>query len=352
MYRYSYGCRASLLILLTGALIIAAGCGKKGPPLPPDNIIPQPVKDLKAEGRNVGVELSWTVPEKNVDGSEPVDLAGFKLYRKVEGSCTTCPSEFPVYADVDAQVSAGMAGMGKRINFVDTDVDGSSTYHYKVAPYNSGGYYGEPSPVTTVKWEPPPSPPGGLSGAASDGSVALSWQPAARDEGQVIAGYRIYRRVDRGSLPAESVSGLISDVLEYTDRGLKNNTPYYYVVKSVVKSGDLLIEGLPSSEVMFIPVDMIPPSVPKGIVVIPADGKVNVYWENNEEPDLFGYNIYRRSAEEKRGRKVNDEPVKGSRFSDSSVKKGMTYIYAVTSVDDSPQKNESARSEEFRVVIP
>jgi hypothetical protein len=62
------------------ALALAAGCGKKGPPLAPIVRIPAAIDQIAAQrvGRDVFVTL--TVPAKNVDASIPVDISRIEVY--------------------------------------------------------------------------------------------------------------------------------------------------------------------------------------------------------------------------------------------------------------------------------
>ena len=59
--------------------MIAAGCGQKGPPLPP--IVRTPVAPVvTADRRGAVVELALTVPNANVDGSRPANLTHVDIY--------------------------------------------------------------------------------------------------------------------------------------------------------------------------------------------------------------------------------------------------------------------------------
>jgi hypothetical protein len=62
------------------ALALAAGCGKKGPPLAPIVRIPAAIDQIAAQrvGRDVFVTL--TVPAKNVDASIPADISRIEVY--------------------------------------------------------------------------------------------------------------------------------------------------------------------------------------------------------------------------------------------------------------------------------
>jgi hypothetical protein len=48
-------------------LLVLAGCGMPGAPLPPSLNLPRPVEDLTASRRGNKVDLEWTLPSKNTD---------------------------------------------------------------------------------------------------------------------------------------------------------------------------------------------------------------------------------------------------------------------------------------------
>ena len=72
-------------------------------------------------------------------------------------------------------------------------------------------------------------------------------------------------------------------------------------------------------------------------------------WDENEESDLKGYNIYRKSGEEAVFKKLNETPFPQSSYSDRSVRAKEHYTYAVTAIDDSKPINESERSKEVDI---
>ena len=61
-------------------VILCVGCGKKGPPLPPLVKLPAAPADLAAARRGNTVELSFTVPGVNTDGTRPANVASTQLY--------------------------------------------------------------------------------------------------------------------------------------------------------------------------------------------------------------------------------------------------------------------------------
>lgn len=69
------------------------GCGKKGPPLPPLIKLPVAPADLAALRRGNTVDLSFTVPAVNTDGSRPANVASADVY------AITAPATEPPISD-------------------------------------------------------------------------------------------------------------------------------------------------------------------------------------------------------------------------------------------------------------
>lgn len=62
------------------AFFLMTGCGKSGPPLPPLVKLPAPPGDLLAERRGGSVDLQFTVPNANTDGSRPANVERVEVY--------------------------------------------------------------------------------------------------------------------------------------------------------------------------------------------------------------------------------------------------------------------------------
>lgn len=68
---------ARLLLAIT---VVAAGCGKKGPPLAPFVRVPAQVAAVTSQRVGDDVYLSFPVPSANVDGQQPADIAAVEVY--------------------------------------------------------------------------------------------------------------------------------------------------------------------------------------------------------------------------------------------------------------------------------
>jgi len=74
--------RSLVLFRLSAWLALAAApaCGKSGPPLPPLVKVPSPPAELVAERRGARVDLRFTVPNTNSDGSRPANEDHVDVY--------------------------------------------------------------------------------------------------------------------------------------------------------------------------------------------------------------------------------------------------------------------------------
>jgi fibronectin type 3 domain-containing protein len=109
------------------------------------------------------------------------------------------------------------------------------------------------------------------------------------------------------------------------------------------------VEGNGSPGIPATPVKLTPPSVPVGLMAIPLKEGIELTWRRNAEPDLLGYNVYRRKSGEEEFKRLNENPITKETYLDTDVVLEQEYEYAVTAVDNSPRRNESPRSEEVRV---
>jgi hypothetical protein len=67
-------------LLVIACVVLAAGCGKKGSPLPPLQRVPAPIKDMQVQRIDQDVYARFAVPATNIDGVAPADLARVELY--------------------------------------------------------------------------------------------------------------------------------------------------------------------------------------------------------------------------------------------------------------------------------
>jgi hypothetical protein len=159
------------------AFVVAAGCGRKGPPLPPLRPLPGTVADLEAARTDDRVTLTFTIPAANRDGSTPSVVEHIEIYVVETPAGAPAPTPAQVMTpdhlltslDVRPRDAVRAKGdppdrrpiPGEKTQFVDVvtgralDVPDAPTRHY-VAVGLTGNRRGEPSPVVSVRLSKPP----------------------------------------------------------------------------------------------------------------------------------------------------------------------------------------------------
>ncbi len=89
-------------------------------------------------------------------------------------------------------------------------------------------------------------------------------------------------------------------------------------------------------------VDVVDPAAPTGLGATPSDSQVSLNWTANTDPDLYGYNVYRGTADGGPYSKINGSLLAANSYLDTGPTNGTPYYYVVTAVDTST--NESVYS--------
>jgi len=129
-----------------------------------------------------------------------------------------------------------------------------------------------------------------------------------------------------------------------------NGKRYAYVVRTVLSPREIPIEGRSSQEREVVPIDLVPPPSPMGVVAFPKDSHVEVDWFPVEVDDLLGYHVYRKGCAEAKFKRLTASPLKETFYIDRPPGGGC-YLYAVTAVDASPQRNESPLSKRAKISL-
>ena len=290
--------------------------------------------------------LKLSLPRENTDGSDLVDLVGFKVLRGSleEEECKACPERFVPIAEVDLASGENHWIDANRVFWIDKGLRAGKRYIYRVVGFNRRGHFGQESNKVEVLWDIPPPPPKQFRSAAGDGMVELKWAPVKE-----AAGYNLYRSDREEGFPLHPLNPEPIEDTHYRDTRVVNDRDYRYVVRSVSKVGETLIEGGNSTLVIVTPVDLIPPSPPTGLATFPLANGMELRWIANPESDVVGYRIYRRRIFEPTFERLTDEIVRETFYFDRGVRRGEEYDYSVTAIDGSRHQNESAFSEMVRV---
>jgi hypothetical protein len=334
------------IIFLALILLMVAGCGKKGPPVPWETVVPKRIVDLEAVSREGDGRLQWTIPKENTDKSSLTDLAGFNILRSegalIGGECKGCGEKTVVAYEM--KLGAQEDVKGQKVSVALGDHQPGKVYLYQVVSVNRRKHLSAPSNPAWLYWAEPPQPPQGLRGEGGDKRVDLAWDPV-----EEATGYHVYRRTEGEAFPLDPANREALATTRFTDLNVENEKRYVYTVRAVKKVVKTDVEGKGGAELFVMLTDLIPPASPAGLVAVPLRTGVELNWEKNREPDLLGYFIYRRKVGEKEFKRVIENPVVKETYLDRQVEQGQEYEYAVTAVDKSVRKNESSYSEDARV---
>lgn len=137
---------AFFLIIVMGAGFLWPGCGKKGPPRPPQQALPAAVKDLSYSLDNDRVYLNWTVP--GTDDRSASSPAAVKLFRHKqsvdESDCAKCPVRFTEIAELPVETKRSEESKSSPMRFTEI-LERGCRYIYKVVVYSKDGVGGNDS---------------------------------------------------------------------------------------------------------------------------------------------------------------------------------------------------------------
>jgi hypothetical protein len=355
------------LLAAVCALGVCAGCASPGAPLPPSLNLPRPVNDLTAVRKGDRVALTWTPPVSTTDkgpirGSvvtrvcEAVNEFPMASCEKVikELRASDLPSSAPEAKN--PKVSVEGAFPRERLN-------ANSEATFAIEVLNDRGRGAGFSNQVIVSLAPALPPPTSVTASVGPQGVTISFIGAAASSFPPRPGvsytYELWRRPAGNGEYVEVESVAPSGAEQrIADQSFEWEQTYDYKlmgITTVTIPGKLPIEvpGDDSQVVRVFVHDVFPPHAPTGVqAVFSSVGQrpfVDLSWDPNMEPDLAGYDVYRKPKGESE-QKLNKELLKAPSFRDENVNPGETYTYTIDAVD--VRGNRSSRSAESTEYIP
>jgi hypothetical protein len=386
-------------------LIVAASiaCGQKGPPLPPLVLVPAPPA-VTADRRGSTIEIGFSVPTANADGSRPANIARIDIFA-INGAAAaitdlelvkrgTRVASIPVksprnpndtvepgesvdvverpegkgldqgaVSTVAEQITASLlraaeAGTAAPQPGAPPDVvpllgpsEAASVRTYVGVGVDKRGRLGRFSKRVTVPLALAPSAPSQPTIAYDETNITVRWNPPASDGTGANAGvlpskpFGSSRAVEAYNVYDATTGARLTPApvegFEYEDSRIEWGATRCYVVRAVEAAGGSTLESEASEPSCEKLVDMFPPAAPKGLNAVASDGAINLIWETNTEPDLAGYFVLRGQSPAHLER-ITEMPIPEASFLDSGVQRGLRFVYAVVAVDKAG--NQSAPS--------
>ena len=247
---------ADLRALANGALLFAmlaflAGCGKKGPLIPPEALVPAQIVNLAVVQRGERFEVSWSAPNRQQGGSTLGDLAGFELFRHTvlppAEDCEECPTAYSKLARIDLDYLQGVRRVGDRYLYDDRDLVPGSSYRYKVRSFTTEGTQSRDSNKPQHRVITPPAAPV-VEALPSTYGVVLAFVAPPPKEGKPV-GFNIYRSTkgEDGQPRPLNVAPVTGSTFD--DQTHLLGMSYIYTVTSVVALNGETVESVPSNGV-------------------------------------------------------------------------------------------------------
>jgi fibronectin type 3 domain-containing protein len=344
-----------MLLLGLCALSMAPTCGKRRPPLPPVERIPQRTELLSGAQRGNQVILVWPAPRRNAGSGSVQSIRRVDVYRVAEKPDAPLPlteDEFAARATMIGSVTYDdIKKATDNLTYTDTlQLAGEpSRLRYAVRYVNASGQRAAFSNFLLV--EPAAriaEAPSNVSAELTEPAIVLHWDaPKQNIDASTpvnLLGYNVYRvnaaQNEVGQTPVNQ--GLITTT-QYQDQNFKFGEKYTYIVRAV-SLGTLArqVESLNSPIVEAAPIDRFPPAAPTGFSIGPAPGRLSLFFAPNSESDIAGYLIYRSTDPNlpKPWTLLTSTLLTRTTFTDENVDPGKTYYYYLVAVDTSGNKSE------------
>ncbi len=177
------------------------------------------------------ITITWQPPAANIDGSTPVNLLGYNVYRMEEAQDQIS----------DAPINSGLVS---GTQYSDKNFKFGETYRYVVRAVSlgTGGNPVESLNSNSITVAPrdifAPSAPSSITIAAAPGRLSLFFPANPEPD---VAGYNIYRSTD-ANLPKDQWTKLNSELLTRTtfqDERVESGRRYFYYLTAVDQAGNV-----------------------------------------------------------------------------------------------------------------
>lgn len=336
------------------ALSLAPTCGKRTPPLPPIERIPQRTERLTGTQRGNQIILSWPAPLRNAGDGSVQSIRRVDVYRVAEKLRAPLPmteEEFATRSTLVGSVTYDeIKKAGVNLTYTDTlELTEPARLRYSVKYVNASGERAAFSnfflmePTARVA-----APPTITSKEESETANTIIWEaPKANIDGSTpvnLLGYNVYRTAASQQEPAQNpLNQEPITVTQYQDKTFKFGEKYTYVVRSVsLGTEGKPVESLNSNAFELTQEDKYPPSAPTLAQPGVAPGRLALFWSASPEPDVAGYLLYRSTDSNvpKPWTLLTPAVYTKTTFTDQNVEAARTYYYYVIAIDNAGNKSQ------------
>ncbi len=343
-------CCGPIFLLLLACVV---GCGKKGPPRPPQPRGPFPPEQVRSRQLGSRGIVTFTVPEArgSKPSQQPVRAELLRVTYPPGPEPASDPAAFRRRGVLAQEQEGQPLTSGRRLQLIDEtleDLPDSGrdwTVRYAIRVRDRRG---RSSPLVVAPDLVPAASipaPSDLTAEPTVDGMRLTWR--SLDETWT---YNVYRGTSDQPIPESPLNAEPVQGTEYLDDEVETGSRYRYVVRVVLADGAVFRESESGPPRDVLAEDRFAPHHPAGLVAVQEGPAVRLFWDPNAERDLGGYRVYRRVGS---GSWIRQAPerVEQPLFLDSEVNSRTRYAYRVTAVDRSVPPNESSPSEIFEIEI-
>lgn len=301
--------RSACWIFAILMLSMMVGCGRKGPPLPPQIRVADTTRDLDVFQESREAVLTWSYPDITTAGGPLPDLESVEVWRATIPAGREPPdvtqrdrelryrlleAEGELLATLD---DAGLddATRGSKLRFRD-DLDlwqeaygGEERWvvWYAVRSVCCRKRESEFSNIARLVPQLPPEAPARLVVSPEATGIVIAWSP---EEGLKTIVERAHADDDWRVVTREPVTDQ-----QWRDEGVEQGERWRYRLRFVRTVDGVQVIGEPSDPVELEYPDIYPPEVPSNLVCLPEEERVRVRWQS--ATDAAWYAVSRRVDE-------------------------------------------------------
>jgi hypothetical protein len=344
-------------------LMFFSGCGKEGPPLPPEIRVAERTKDLSAFQEGDEAVLRWSYPAMTTAGQNLTDIEEIQVWRATLPVAQELP---PPISPQDRRFrrqlleaqggilrtlgpqEIGEATRGPSIVVRDDlevwrqtiDDPDAVVLWYGVRTVCCRHRESELSNIVRLEPQAPPSPPTDLSLEAGSEGIDVRWTPTAEAK-------TVVERSRDGSLWTAVTDDAVEGG-EWRDKEASQGQAWSYRLRSVIAlPGGGKVVGQPSQPARVDHPDTYPPKTPTEVVCLPEGAQVRVRWRG-----VAGALVYRVSRQHGgEAFEVLADQLGSTEFTDPAPPLG-DLSYLVVAEDAAGNRSEAASCEVVMGAVP
>jgi hypothetical protein len=201
-----------------------------------------PPSELRIRLSQTELELTWTPPAANENGTQPANVSSYNIYRRAGGRLTKLnaqPAREPHFADRTFQFGAQYEYHVRSLSLPSSGaslteaIESNESAHIAITPQDTF----------------PPSAPASITIASINGVVSLFWPLNPEPD---VAGYNIYRSEDEKAPAAAWVklNARLHTTGSFRDERVQIGKRYFYQLTAVDTAGNESARSATESEVV------------------------------------------------------------------------------------------------------